>query len=53
MTPRKGKPPTPEYQTQGPAPFSLYTPDPYRSYMAPRLTLAGKVPHRLASGVRR
>jgi len=23
MTPRKGKPPTPEYQTQGPAPHRL------------------------------
>ena len=53
MTPPKRKPTPPDHHTQGPPPFSLYTPDPYRSYMAPRLTLAGKVPHRLASGVRR
>ncbi len=40
-----------EYKTAGPAPFSLYTENHLRPYMAPLLTLPGKPPHRLASGV--
>lgn len=40
-----------EYKTHGDAPFSLYTESASRPWSAPILTLPGKVPHRLASGV--
>lgn len=36
--------------TSGAAPFSLYT-EGRNGWDAPRLTLPGKVPHRMASGV--
>ena len=40
-----------EYKSAGPAPFSLYTETMSAPWTAPLLTLPGKVPHRLASGV--
>lgn len=41
-----------EYQIAGPAPFSLYTEETESwSWRAPRLTLPGKPPHRIASTV--
>lgn len=40
-----------EYKSSGPAPFSLYTETMSAPWTAPLLTLPGKVPHRLASGV--
>lgn len=40
-----------EYKSAGPAPFSLYTEMMSAPWTAPLLTLPGKVPHRLASGV--
>ena len=40
-----------EYRSAGPAPFSLYTETMSAPWAAPLLTLPGKPPHRLASGV--